>query len=200
MRTGGGEDVTGLLRAWGGGSQAALDSLVPVLEKELHAIARRYMRLENPGHTLQTTALVNEAYLRLVDVKHADWHDRAHFLAVCAQIMRRILVDHARARRTGKRGGGMAPITLDEALAVSPDTGTDVVAVDEALAAFEKIDPRKAKVVELRFFGGLSVEETAEALGISVESVARDWRLAKVWLMRQLTGGRHHVPGALAGN
>ncbi len=198
MGTGSGQDVTRMLRAWGGGDQAALDLLIPILEKELHAIARRHMRLENPGHTLQTTALVNEAYLRLVDVKQTNWHDRAHFLAVCAQIMRRILVDHARARRTDKRGGGMAPITLDEALVVSPDAGTDVVAVDEALSTFEKIDPRKAKVVELRFFGGLSVEETAAALRISVESVARDWRLAKVWLMRQLSQRRPYGPGALA--
>ncbi len=198
MGTGSGQDVTLMLRAWGVGDQAALDLLIPILEKELHAIARRYMRLENPGHTLQTTALVNEAYLRLVDVKQANWNDRAHFLAVCAQIMRRILVDHARARRTDKRGGGMKPITLDEALVVSPDVGTDVVAVDEALSTFEKIDPRKAKVVELRFFGGLSVEETAAALRISVESVARDWRLAKVWLMRHLSRGRPYGPGALA--
>lgn len=192
------EDVTGMLRAWGGGDQGALDGLIPILQKELHAIAQRYMRLEKPGHTLQTTALMNEAYLRLVDVKQATWNDRAHFFAVCAQIMRRILVDYARARRTGKRGAGMRPITLDEALAVSPAAGPDVLAVDEALSAFEKIDARKAKVVELRFFGGLSVEETAAALGISVESVARDWRLAKVWLVRRLSHGRHHGAGALA--
>ncbi len=191
MGTGSGQEVTRMLRAWSGGDPAALDALVPILERELHATAGRYMQRERPGHTLQTTALVNEAYLRLVDVKQADWRDRAHFLAVCAQIMRRILVDHARARRSEKRGGGIAPITLDEALAASPEAGTDVLAVDEALSAFQQIDPRKARVVELRFFGGLSIEETAEALGISVESVARDWRLAKVWLMRRLTRRRH---------
>jgi RNA polymerase sigma-70 factor, ECF subfamily len=198
MEAGGGLDVTGVLRAWSGGDQTALERLVPILDKELHAIARRYMRREKPGHTLQATALVNEAYLRLVDVSQASWHDRAHFLAVCAQIMRRILVDHARACRSGKRGRGVAAVTLDEALAVSPVAGPDVVAVDEALTAFAKIDPRKAKVVELRFFGGLSVEETAAALRISVESVARDWRLAKVWLLRELGGGRRHGCGALA--
>jgi RNA polymerase sigma-70 factor, ECF subfamily len=184
-----GRDVTEMLRAWGGGDRAALDRLIPLLERELHGIARHYMGLENPVHTLQTTALVNEAYLRLVDVRQASWHDRAHFLAVCAQIMRRILVDHARARRSDKRGGGVAPVALDEALAASPAAGTDVVAVDDALTALSKIDPRKGRVVELRFFGGLSVEETAAVLGMSVESVARDWRLAKVWLARELRSG-----------
>jgi len=184
-----GQDITTMLRAWGGGDRAALDGLLPILERELHGIARRYMSLEKPGHTLQTTALVNEAYLRLVDVKQANWRDRAHFLAVCAQIMRRILVDHARARRSDKRGGGVPSVTLDEALAVSPAASTDVVAVDDALRSLAKIDPRKARVVELRFFGGLSVEETAAVLGISVESVARDWRLAKVWLLRELSRG-----------
>ena len=187
-----GGDVTRMLLAWGGGDRAALDNLIPLLKNELHGIARRYMGLENPGHTLQPTALVNEAYLRLVDVQQANWHDRAHFLAVCSQIMRRILVDHARARRSDKRGGGLAPVTLDEGLAVSPGVGTDVVAVDDALTALSKIDPRKGRVVELRFFGGLSVEETAAVLEISVESVARDWRLAKVWLVRELSRVNPH--------
>ena len=156
-----GQDVTKMLLAWGGGDRAALDKLIPLLKNELHGIARCYMGLENPGHTLQATALVNEAYLRLVH--------------------------HARARRSDKRGGGLAPVTLDEGLAVSPGVGTDVVALDDALTALSKIDPRKGRAVELRFFGGLSVEETAEVLKISKESVMRDWKLARAWLMRELS-------------
>jgi RNA polymerase sigma factor (TIGR02999 family) len=179
--------VTRLLEAWSGGDRAALELLIPLLEKELHRIAKRHMAKERPGHTLQTTALVNEAYLRLIDAKKVSWHDRAHFLAVCAQIMRRILVDHARGHHSAKRGGGAQFLTLDEALAVSPEPGSDIVAIDDALGTLAKIDPRKGRVVELRFFGGLSVEETAAVLGISPDSVMRDWRLAKAWLIRELS-------------
>jgi len=192
--------VTGLLQAWGGGDRAALDRLIPLLDKELHRIARRYMVRERPGNTLQTTALVNEAYLRLVDAKKASWHDRAHFLAVCSQIMRRILVDHARERHSAKRGGDAEPVTLKESLAVCPEPGADIVAVDDALSALAKIDSRKSRVVELRFFGGLSVEETAAVLGISPESVMRDWRLARAWLMRELSQKEPHGPRPMATN
>ena len=182
-------DVTGLLRAWSGGDQAALERLIPLINGELRRIAKRYLQKERPDPSLQTTALVNEAYLRLIDAKRVDWHDRAHFFAVCAQIIRRILVDHARARHTAKRGAGLPPLSLDEALAVSAERTSDLVAIDDALDALSKVDPRKGRVVELRFFGGLSVEDTAHVLGISPESVMRDWRLAKVWLMRELSPG-----------
>ncbi len=193
-----GHDVTGLLQAWRGGDQRALDGLIPLLDRELHRIAKHYMAAQPPGHTLQTTALVNEAYLRLIDAKRASWHDRSHFLAACSQIMRRILVDHARGRQAAKRGGGAPLASLEEAWVASPEPDTDVVAVDEALDALAKVDPRKARVVELRFFGGLSVEETAAVLEISEESVMRDWRLARAWLARELSQEKPHGPGAMA--
>jgi len=193
-----GHDVTGLLLAWRAGDQHALEGLIPLLERELHRIAKHYMAAQPAGHTLQTTALVNEAYLHLVDAKRANWQDRSHFLAACSQTMRRILVDHARGRQAAKRGGGAHVVPLEEAWVMSPEPDTDVVAVDEALEALAKIDPRKAKVVELRFFGGLSVEETAAVLEISAESVMRDWRLARAWLARELSKGEPGGPGAMA--
>jgi len=183
-------EVTYLLKAWGAGDQAALNRLIPKVYAELRRMARRYMRQEREGHTLQTTALVNEVYLRLVDVHDVDWHDRAHFLGVAAQMMRRILVDAARVRA---KGGGQArrvdhstAVDLDQIPDVSPGRDREVVAVDQALEVLAKMDPRKARVVELRFFGGLSVEETAEVLKLSPQSVMRDWKLAKAWLAREL--------------
>ncbi len=185
-------EVTGLLRAWGSGDRAALDRLTPLIYDELRRSARRYMRRERAGNTLQTTALVNEAYLRLVDVAGVDWKDRIHFLAVASQMMRRILVDAARARAADKRGGQMhdaahsSPMNLDAIADVSSNRAREMVAVDDALTAFAQIDPRKAQVIELRFFGGLSVEETAEVLQVSPQTVMRDWKLAKAWLKREL--------------
>jgi len=159
---------------------------MPLVDKELHRLAHHYMRRENVGHTLQTTALVNEAFLKLIDQKHVHWKNRAHFFALSAQLMRRILVDHARSRQYAKRGGGAQRITFDEALVVSGEKGSDLVALDEALTKLTAIDPRKGKVVELRFFGGLSVEETAEALKISAVTVMREWSMAKAWLYNSL--------------
>jgi len=180
------EEITRLLQAWGGGDTAALESLTPLVYAELRRMARRSMRRENPGHTLQPTALVNEAYLRLVDIAQVRWQDRAHFFAVAAQTMRRILVDGARARVAGKRGGGAVHVNLDESIDAMPDRGSQLVALDDALEALARLDPRKAKVIEMRFFGGLSVEETAEVLKISPETVMRDWKMARAWLMREL--------------
>jgi RNA polymerase sigma factor (TIGR02999 family) len=180
-------EVTELLVAWSAGQQTALEKLVPLVHAELRRIARRYMYRERPGHTLQTTALVNEAYLRLVDARQVRWQNRAHFFAVSAQLMRRILVDFARSKHYLKRGGGAQKLTFDEALVRSPEQGQDLVALDYALTALAVIDERKSRVVELRFFGGLSVEETAEVLKISPDSVMRDWRLAKAWLAREMT-------------
>jgi len=180
--------VTGLLLAWRGGDEAALEQLVPLVHQELHRIARGCMRGERAGHSLQATALVNEAYLRLIGAQQVDWQNRVHFLAVSARLMRRILVDFARAKNYQKRGGGAQAVTLDEALVVV-EPGRDLIAIDEALDALAKMDERKAKVVEMRFFGGLTVEETAAALGVSPDTVMRDWRLAKAWLMRELKGG-----------
>lgn len=187
-----GDDITGLLQAWSAGDPYALETLIPLLQRELHRIAHHHMRAQQPGHTLQTTALVNEAYLRLIDARRAGWQDRSHFLAACSQIMRRILVDHARAWKTAKRGGGAHALPLEEACVVSPEPDTDLVALDEALDALAKHDPRRAKVVEMRFFGGLTVEETAAALAISEESVLRDWRLARAWLARELSHRSPH--------
>ena len=181
-------EITRLLRAWRGGDREAFESLAPLVYGELRKIAHGYTRNEREGATLQATALVNEAWLRLVDLGSVEWQDRAHFFAVSAQMMRRILVDAARARVRDKRGGGAAKISLEEIPDLSSERGQELVAVDDALSALEKQDPRKAKVVELRFFGGLSVEETAEVLGISPQSVMRDWRLARAWLMRELSG------------
>jgi RNA polymerase sigma factor (TIGR02999 family) len=157
------------------------------VESELHRLAHRYMSRENPGHTLQTTALVNEVYLKLVNIQDMTWQDRAHFFAISARMMRHILTDSARSRRFQKRGGGALRITLDEALPVSPRQNADMVALDEALVQLAALDPRKGQVVELRFFGGLSVDETAEVLKVSRETVLRDWKFAKVWLLRELS-------------
>jgi RNA polymerase sigma factor (TIGR02999 family) len=185
-------DVTQLLRAWSEGDEQALGTLIPLVHQELHRLARRYMAGESPGHTLQTTALVNEAYLRLVDVKKVSWQNRAHFFGVSANLMRRILVDLARSRHSLKRGGDANTLSLDEALIVSPERGEDVVALDDTLKVLASIDPRRSRVVELRFFGGLSVEETAEVLKVSPETVMHDWKLAKAWLLRELSVDKAH--------
>jgi RNA polymerase sigma factor (TIGR02999 family) len=179
--------VTRLLKAWSGGEQEALEQLVPLVYHELHRLAHRYMATERHGHTLQSTALVHEAYQRLIDLQDVNWQNRAHFFAVSAQLMRRILVDYARSRRYSKRGGELRRIALNEAVAVFRDRRKDVVALDDALCALARIDARKAQVVELRFFGGLSVDETAEVLHVSPDTVLRDWRLAKTWLLRELS-------------
>jgi len=176
------KSVTQLLVAWSDGDQTALDQLVPLVNEELRRLARGYMRRERPGHTLQTTALVNEAYLRLVDQKHTHWQNRAHFLAIAAQLMRRILVDYARRRQYQKRGGGAVQVTLGHAEEVANERSPDLVALDEALASLAEMDPRRSRVVELRFFGGLSIEETAEVMNVSPTTVERDWTIAKAWL------------------
>jgi RNA polymerase sigma-70 factor (ECF subfamily) len=179
-------DVTALLRAWRHGDEAALERLVPLVEPELHRIARRCMAGERAGHSLQATALVNEAYLRLVDVQRVNWQDRAHFLAMSARLMRRVLVDAARAKGYQKRGGGAVKVTLDEALIPSAGPAVDLVALNDALEALAAFDERKSRVVEMRFFGGLSVEESAAVLDVSVDTVMRDWKLAKAWLLREM--------------
>jgi RNA polymerase sigma factor (TIGR02999 family) len=179
-------EVTELLAAWGGGDEAALERLVPLVHAELHRLARRYMGRERPGHTLQTSALVNEAYARLIDWKTARFRDRAHFFGVSAQLMRRILVDFARSRPRAREGTARR-VALDEALLVSHERDTDLVALDEALEALSKLDARKGKIVELRFFGGLSVEETAEFLNVSPVTVMREWAKAKAWLYSELS-------------
>jgi RNA polymerase sigma-70 factor (ECF subfamily) len=183
-----GPHVTELLLSWGRGDRSALDELVPIVHQELRRLARLQMRGERDNHTLQTTALVNEAFIRLVDLRRIRWQDRAHFLALSARLMRRILVDHARSRNYRKRGGGAVNVALDDSIDMSRERGADLVALDDALESLARVDPRKGQVVELRFFGGLSVDETAEALGISAETVLRDWRLAKVWLLREVSG------------
>ena len=180
--------VTELLRAWGDGDDRALEQLTPLVEAELRRLARGYMRRERRGHTLQTTALVNEAFLRLTDARRVRWQDRAHFLGISARLMRRVLVDHARSRGYRKRGGGAERVTLEEGLVTSPEPTVDVLALDRALEALAAVDDRKSRVIELRFFGGLSVEETAEVLHVSRDTVKRDWRLAKLWLLRELAG------------
>ncbi len=184
--------VTKLLRAWEGGDQQALERLTPLVYNELRRIARRYMARERPGRTLQATALVNEAYLRLVDAKEVGWRDRAHFFAISARTMRRILIESARARSYEKRGGGQERITLDGSLAIQGRPGPDLMALDDALNALAAMDPRRSQVVELRFFGGLSVEETAEVLKVSPETVHRDWKLARAWLLRELSGEKRN--------
>ena len=181
------QKVTNLLQAWGHGQKDALKELLPLVQPELHRIARRHMFGERAGHTLQTTALVNEAYLRLVKSQHVDWQNRAHFFAVAAQLMRRILVDSARARGGQKRGGGIPKVTLDEGFVGVQEKGPDLVALDDALKILSEMDPRKGRVVELRFFGGLSVDETAEVLKVGRNTVLRDWKFAKVWLKREMS-------------
>jgi len=183
------EEVTGLLQAWSDGDQAALDRLIPLVYAELHRLAKRYMGREHEGHTLQTSALVNEAYLRLVDAHGVRWQNRAHFFAVSAQIMRWILVDFARTRQNLKRGDGARQVTLDEGLIVSPESGADLLALDEALEQLAVLNPRQSRVVELRYFGGLNEEEAAEALNVSPRTVRHDWSLARAWLYRELSRG-----------
>ena len=180
-------DITALLKAWSDGNQAALEKLTPIVYKELHRLAGRYMKGERPGHSLQTTALVNEAYMRLVDYKRMKWQNRAHFFAVSAQLIRRILVEHAR-RRNLKRGAGFRHISLDDVAVTGSARSADLVALDDAMTALARMDPRKERVVEMRFFGGLSVEETAEVLKVSTVTVMRDWSTAKAWLYRELGG------------
>ena len=181
------QQVTQLLIAWGNGDPAARDELMSVVYQELHRLAQHYMRRESPGHTLQTSALVHEAFLRLVDQKDIHWQNRAHFFGIAAQMMRRILVDHARKRHQAKRGGGARPMSLDEGLIVSDERNAEVVALDETLERLAEFDLRKSQIVELRFFGGLSIEETAKVLAVSPGTVMRDWTLAKAWLRREMS-------------
>jgi RNA polymerase sigma-70 factor (ECF subfamily) len=178
--------VTQLLHQLAGGNRQAVDELTPLVYSELKRIAGGQLRSERPGHTLQATALVHEAYLKLVDQRDTSWQNRAHFFGVAAQVMRRVLLDYAKGRRREKRGGGVALATLDEALAIGHDRSSDLIEIDEVLTRLEKLDERQAKVVELRFFGGLSVEETAEAMGISEPTVKREWAMARAWLHREL--------------
>jgi RNA polymerase sigma factor (TIGR02999 family) len=193
-------EVTQLLQAWSDGDHAALEKLVPLVYGELHRLAKRYMARERPGHLLQTTELVNEVYFKLIDSNHMNWRNRAHFFAVSAELMRRILVDYARSRRSLKRGAELLSVSLDEAPVVSREPRTDLVALDDALNALAAVDPRKSQVVQLRFFGGLSVEETAEVLKVSADTVMSDWKLAKLWLLHELRGEKHHAPRTLAQN
>jgi RNA polymerase sigma factor (TIGR02999 family) len=189
------DDVSEMLRAWSAGNPRALDDLTPLVYAELRRLAHRCMRRERPEHILQTTALVNEAYIRLVDYRRMQWQDRAHFFAVSAQLMRRILVDHAR-RKNLKRGRGVAHVALDE-IAVVGERSEGLIALDDALSALERVDPRKVRVIEMRFFGGLSIEETARVLNVSPITVRRDWSSAKIWIYRELTGGTDHGSGPL---
>jgi len=182
--------ITVLLRAWGEGDEQSLEKLTPLVYAELRRVARRFMARERSGHTLQATALVNEVYVRLVDVKNVSWQDRAHFFAVCARMMRRILTDFARARHYMKRGGGAPRTSLHEGLVAGQERSKDLLAVDDALTALAALEPRKSQVVELRFFGGLSLEETSEVLKVSPETVMRDWKFAKAWLARELRRAR----------
>jgi RNA polymerase sigma factor (TIGR02999 family) len=184
-------DVTVLLQAWSQGDEEALQKLMPLVYRDLRQAARRYMAGERPGHILQTTALVNEAYLRLVDVQKVSWKNRAHFLAMCAQLMRRILTDFARSRGYKKRSGKLNRVTFTEALWVAPQSDTDLAALDAAMKKLAAVDERKSRVVEMRFFGGLSVQESAEVLKVSQDTVMRDWKFAKVWLLRELNGEEH---------
>jgi len=187
MTTPANEGVTQLLMAWSEGDQTALERLIPLVYEELRQRAHEHMRRERPGHSLQTTGLVNEVYLRLVDLNQMRWQNRAHFFAIAAQLMRRILVDYARARRYAKRGGGARQVSLDEAAVVSKERSAEFIALDDALKSLAAIDPRKSQIVELRYFGGLSVKETAEVLKISPRQVAREWNLARAWLYRELS-------------
>jgi len=181
------DEITQLLVSWGSGNDAALDELVPLVYPELRRLARRYMGREKQEHTLQTSALINEAYLRLVDQQNVQWQDRGHFYAVAAQVMRHILIDHARKAKYEKRGGGAQHLELDEGALLRHERATELVDLDEALTSLERLDTRKSKIVELRFFGGLTVEETAEAMDLSAVTVMREWRAAKAWLHREVT-------------
>lgn len=187
-------DVTRLLQAWREGDAAALESLLPLVYDELHRLAHFYIAGERRGHTLQTSALVNEAYVRLVDARKLDWRDRAHFFAVSARLMRQVLIQYARARRAGKRGGDAVRVEFDEASIPSPARDEDLIALDEALDALAAVDPREARVVELRFFAGLDEQEAAHVLGVSDRTIRREWDHARAWLLRELKGGRRHGP------
>lgn len=183
------QEVTQLLADWGKGDRSALDKLLPLVHSELRRIAQRQMSQERPGHTLQATALVNEAYLKLAGQQKFEWQNRAHFFAVCAQVMRHILIDHARAHGREKRGGGAIQVSLNDALVVGDDQAAHFIALDEALRVLERLDPQKGKIVELRYFGGLSIEEAAEVLNVSPRTVRREWQRAKAWLYRMMTEG-----------
>lgn len=182
-------EITELLVCWGNGDRAALERLLPLVEGELHRLAHAYMRREHPEHTLQTTALINETYLRLVDQRRVKWQNRAHFFGISAQIMRRVLLNYARSKRRDKRGGGAYMVSLSEAEAVAEGRSVELIALDEALQRLSLVDERKGRVVELRYFGGLSVQETAEVLGVSPVTVARDWDMARAWLAREMDYG-----------
>jgi RNA polymerase sigma-70 factor (ECF subfamily) len=183
------QDLTGLLLAWGKGEKEALDRLIPLVQQELRQIARKHMAGERASHSLQPTALVNEAYLRLIDLQRVEWQNRAHFFAMASRLMRRVLVDAARSKQYQKRGGGLRRVTFIESQAVARQPEFDLVALDDALAALEAVDARKCQVVEMRYFGGLTVEETAEALGVSRDTVMRDWQFSRVWLRREIRRG-----------
>lgn len=183
------QEVTQLLADWGRGDKSAFDKLFPLVHEELRRIAQRQMSHERPGHTLQATALVNEAYLKLAGNEGFEWRDRAHFYAVCAQVMRHVLIDHARAHARDKRGGGAVQVSLNDAIALSEQRAEELVALDEALRSLEHLDPQKGRIVEMRYFGGLSIEETAEVLDISPRTVRREWRRAKAWLYRMISEG-----------
>ena len=183
------QEVTQLLADWGRGDRAALDRLFPLVHAELRSIARRQMNQERPGHTLQATALVNEAYLKLAGQQEFEWHNRGHFFAVCAQVMRHILIDHARAHARDKRGGGAVQVSLEDAVVMPDEQAEHFVALDEALCFLERVDPQKSKIVELRYFGGLNIDETAEVLDISPRTVRREWQRSKAWLYRMITEG-----------
>jgi RNA polymerase sigma factor (TIGR02999 family) len=183
------DEVTALLDAWSDGDRSALDRLLPLVHEELHRLAHRSLQREREGHTLQTTALVNEAYLRLVDQRRARWQNRSHFFAIAAQLMRRILIDHARRIAYAKRGGGAPRVSLDEACIVADERAAELVALDDALQSLARVDERKSRVVELRYFGGLSVEETAEVLSVHPDTVTRDWRRARAFLRREMESG-----------
>lgn len=180
-------DVTRLLRDWGNGDQSAADQLMPLVYDELRRLAHRYIRREKPGHTLQTSALVNEAYVRLVDQSNIQWESRSHFFGIAACLMRRILVDQARRRNFAKRGGGTIRVSLNEGTAIAQEQSASVIALDDALKTLEQMDPRKSRIVELRFFGGMSIEETAEALKVSPGTVMREWTFARAWLRKEMS-------------
>ena len=182
------EGITQLLRSWSKGDNAALDQLIPLIYPELRRLARRYMHRENSQHTLQTSALINEAYLRLIDQQSVEWHDRAHFFAMAAQVMRHILIDHARSHRYAKRGAGAQHLALDDVAVINQERAAEFLALDDALTALAAFDPRKSQLVELRFFGGLTVKETAEVMNLSQITIKREWRAAKAWLLREITG------------
>ncbi len=192
-------DVTALLKAWSAGDENSLAPLMSLVYDELRRVAHRYMAGERAGHTLQTTALVHEVYLRLVDARQVNWQDRTHFMAMCARLMRRVLVDFARSKQFQKRGGEVVRISIDDELMLAPGPEQDLVALDEALTRLAELDSRKSRVVELRFFGGFSVQETAQALKVSAETVMRDWKFAKAWLFRELQGGAQEAGNSSLG-